>query len=304
MNKILVPPIKCQGIKTKLVPLILANAGNIPNGRWIEPFMGSCVVGLNARCPQALFSDQNPHLVNFYQALQDGTITANIAREFLEWEGSQLETIGEKHYYDIRTRFNEKGNPLDFLFLSRACFNGLIRFNSKGKFNVPFCRKPQRFAKAYITKIVNQIKQFREVTEHFDWHFTCCDFETAIEQATENDLIYCDPPYLGRHTDYFDSWSEDDEYKLFCALSKTSARFILSTWHSNQYRENETLKKFWSTFNVITKEHFYHVGAKETNRSAMLEALVLNFPTKQIFSEKSKTPTPSLFDVFTVSEFV
>jgi DNA adenine methylase len=29
---------------------------------------------------------------------------------------------------------------------------------------------------------------------------------------------------------------------------------------------------------VLTKEHFYHVGAKETNRNPMLEALVTNFP--------------------------
>jgi DNA adenine methylase len=56
-----------------------------------------------------------------------------------------------------------------------------------------------------------------------------------------DDLIYCDPPYLGRHVDYFDSWSEDDENRLFNALSKTKARFILSTWHSNQYRENFTI---------------------------------------------------------------
>jgi DNA adenine methylase len=287
MNKILVPPIKCQGIKTKLVPLILANAGKITNGKWIEPFMGSCVVGLNARCPQALFADQNPHLVNFYKALQHGIITAETARKFLEREGSQLEKIGEKHYYDVRVRFNEKGDPLDFLFLSRACFNGLIRFNSKGKFNVPFCRKQQRFAKAYITKIVNQIAQFQEAIKYFQWNFVCQDFETIIEQATASDLIYCDPPYLGRHTDYFDSWSADDEQRLFTALSKTKARFILSTWHSNQYRENETLQTVWSSFNVITKEHFYHVGAKETNRSAMLEAIVLNFkPNDKLFTPK------------------
>jgi len=57
MNKILVPPIKCQGIKTKLVPLILACAGEQTKGRWIEPFMGSCVVGLNARREKALFAD-------------------------------------------------------------------------------------------------------------------------------------------------------------------------------------------------------------------------------------------------------
>jgi len=284
MTKTLVPPIKCQGIKTKLVPLILANVGEITGGKWIEPFMGSCVVGLNARCQKALFADQNPHLVHFYSALQSHVITPESTKRFLEKEGAELEKQGEKHYYDIRARFNEKGNPLDFLFLSRACFNGMIRFNGKGKFNVPFCRKPERFARAYITKIVNQIARFQEAFQYFQWDFVCQDFEKTISQATAKDFIYCDPPYLGRHVDYFDSWSEDDENRLFDILSKTKGRFILSTWHSNQYRENETLKTLWKQFHIVTKEHFYHVGAKESNRSTMLEALVMNFePLKKHF---------------------
>lgn len=27
-------------------------------------------------------------------------------------------------------------------------------------------------------------------------------------EATKNDFIYCDPPYIGRHVDYFDSWDQ------------------------------------------------------------------------------------------------
>ncbi len=295
MTKILVPPIKCQGIKTKLVPLILANAGSV-KGRWIEPFMGSCVVGLNARCDQALFADQNPHLVNFYSALKSGEITPYKAKEYLKKQGAKLEEIGEEHYYAIRKRFNEQGHPLDFLFLSRACFNGMMRFNGKGKFNVPFCRKPERFAQAYITKIVNQISQFQEATTHFNWRLRCQDFEETISEATANDLIYCDPPYLGRHVDYFDSWTLDDEKRLHKALSKTKARFILSTWHSNQYRENEILKTLWSEFCVVTKEHFYHVGAKEDNRSPMLEALVMNFTPKHNREKAAKLKQMVLFN--------
>jgi DNA adenine methylase len=209
-----------------------------------------------------------------------------LVKQFLEKEGAQLEKDGEEHYYNIRTRFNKEGNPLDFLFLSRACFNGLIRFNRKGQFNVPFCRKPKRFVRAYITKIVNQVARFQDAFCHYCWEFICSDFETIITAATANDLIYCDPPYLGRHVDYFDSWSEEDEKRLFNVLSKTKARFILSTWHSNKYRENVTLKSLWKQFYVITKEHFYHVGAKESNRSAILEALVLNFTPKQNQLEK------------------
>jgi DNA adenine methylase len=294
MTKVLVPPIKCQGIKTKLVPLILSCAEDVKFERWVEPFMGSGVVGLNVRQPTAMFADLNPHLINFYSSIKVGTITPEKTKAFLEKEGKLLEKIGEKHYYDIRERFNEHGSPLDFLFLSRACFNGMIRFNSRGKFNVPFCRKPERFARAYITKIVNQVSRFQEVIRHFHWNFECQEFVKTITQATAGDLIYCDPPYLGRHVDYFDSWSESDEQKLFDALSNTKAKFILSTWHSNQYRTNLTLETFWKRFHVVTQEHFYHVGAKESNRNAMLEALVMNFAPKMGETEKKRTFQPLL----------
>ncbi len=68
--KVRVPPIKCQGIKTKLVPWILSNARLPRGGVWIEPFMGSGVVGFNARPKRAVFGDLNPHIINFYRALQ------------------------------------------------------------------------------------------------------------------------------------------------------------------------------------------------------------------------------------------
>lgn len=302
MVKILVPPIKCQGIKTKLVPLILANAIVPQDGTWIEPFMGSGVVGINARPTKALFSDINPHLITFYNAIKDKIITPEIARSFLKHEGENLRKIGEAHYYDIRERFNRDKNPLDFLFLSRSCFNGLMRFNKKGGFNVPFCRKPERFASAYITKIVNQIARVSELLHFRDWTFKHIDFEDAIMSSSESDFIYCDPPYIGRHVDYFDSWDASDEERLYRSLSKTKAKFILSTWHSNKYRKNTYLKSLWASFHIITKEHFYHVGAKEDNRSSMLEALVMNFPPKHLQVKSSPTTLAPLFDLLPRAE--
>ena len=66
MNKIIVPPIKCQGIKTKLVNDIRKQIPINFNGIWIEPFMGSGVVGFNIQPKKAIFADTNPHLINFY----------------------------------------------------------------------------------------------------------------------------------------------------------------------------------------------------------------------------------------------
>jgi DNA adenine methylase len=42
--KTLVPPIKIQGIKTKLIPWIEGKIKDVEIGTWIEPFMGSGVV--------------------------------------------------------------------------------------------------------------------------------------------------------------------------------------------------------------------------------------------------------------------
>ncbi|MDR1359719.1 MAG: Dam family site-specific DNA-(adenine-N6)-methyltransferase [Deltaproteobacteria bacterium] len=302
MSKILIPPIKCQGIKTKIVPLLLENITDLKSGLWIEPFMGSGVVGLNVRPSKALFADLNPHIIAFYDAIKTKIVTPESSLAFLEHEGRLLREKGESHYYTVRERFNKEGSPLDFLFLSRSCFNGMIRFNKNGGFNVPFCRKPNRFAGAYITKIVNQLTRFSESIHSHSWAFINQDFEKTISSASEIDFIYCDPPYIGRHVDYFNSWNASDEERLLRCLSESKARFILSTWHSNKYRKNEFLDSFWSRFHVITKEHFYHVGAREENRNSMLEALVMNFVPKSGITRKSANIQRSLFDRLPVAD--
>ncbi len=275
--KVIVPPIKCQGIKTKLVPWILSNCIDIKNGKWIEPFMGSGVVGFNANPKIAIFNDLNPHIINFYKSLKTGEITPFIAKKFLYQEGSKLKKIGDDYYYQVRERFNKFHDPLDFLFLSRAGFNGMIRFNLKGYFNVPFCKKRERFRQAYITKIVNQISVVCDLIKKNFWYFYNGDFEDLILSANKEDFIYCDPPYFGRSNGYYNIWKEEEELKLASVLSKTKAKFILSTWYSNKYRKNPSLQKYWKDFNVFTKEHFYYVGAKEVNRNSMIESIVLNY---------------------------
>ena len=273
----IVPPIKCQGIKTKLVPWIKSVVPADFSGKWIEPFMGSGVVAFNVLPKRALLADSNPHLIHFYQGIASGRITSALTRQYLEAEGSELLRSGGEHYYTVRERFNRLHDPMDFLFLNRACFNGLIRFNSRGEFNVPFCRKPNRFAQPYVTKICNQVQAVADIVAAMDFTFLCQGLVETIGMAQDEDLIYCDPPYIGRHTDYFNRWDEESEVEMSRLLSSVRSRFILSTWHSNRYRKNSFLDDLWSRYHILTREHFYHIGAKEDNRNPMLEALVMNY---------------------------
>jgi DNA adenine methylase len=275
-----VPPIKSQGIKTKLVPWIKSILPCDFDGNWVEPFMGTGAVAFNIAPANALLCDKNPYLVNFYSSLASGEITSGIVRAYLIDEGEKLLEKGEDHYYEVRERFNQFHSPLDFLFLNRAGFNGMIRFNRKGELNIPFCRKPQRFAQAYITKIVNQVGCVEKLLRTKNFVFKCQDYSRTIEEASSGDMIYCDPPYIDRHVDYYSGWNEADETSLYKALSSFEGKFILSTWHHNDFRKNPYIQSLWNKYSVLTKDHFYHVGGKEENRNPMVEALIVNFSAR------------------------
>lgn len=274
-DRVIIPPIKTQGIKTNLVSFIMSNIMWEGDGRWIEPFLGSGVVLFNVQPQRALVSDINPHIIRFYRGIYTGEITASKIQAYLEEEGRKLSQFGEEYYYEVRRRFNELHDPLDFLFLNRSSFNGIIRFNSKGEFNVPFCRKPNRFRRAYITKIVNQVKAIHEVMQGKEWEFRVASWREILPLAQESDFVYMDPPYVGRHADYYTRWTDQDAIELAQKSSSLPCGFALSMWKENKYRKNPHLQ-LWSDFTVErTFAHFYHVGATENLRNSMIEALLI-----------------------------
>ena len=282
--KVFVPPIKSQGIKTKLVGWISSNVEYLQYDRWVEPFMGTGVVAFNVRPKKALLCDSNPHLIRFYNALKNKEITSGIVRKFLTDEGVKLLKSEGEYYYEVRKRFNEEKNPLDFLFLSRSCFNGMMRFNKKGGYNVPFCKKPNRFAQSLVTKITNQVENISQIIENGDYTFKLQNFTETLNELQPTDLVYSDPPYIGRHVDYFDSWTQEEEIILKKGLLNSQSKFILSTWLSNKYRTNEYIFSVWKDCFITTKEHFYHVGGKESNRNAVYEALLSSIKLKDSIS--------------------
>lgn len=271
------PPVKCQGIKTKLVPFIFDSITWEDDGtnRWIEPFVGSGVVVLNLAPKKALLSDTNRHIITLYQAIQAEELSGETVREFLETEGRKLRLGGQEYYYEVRQRFNSEGSPYDFLFLNRSCFNGVMRFNGGGKFNVPFCHKPARFSQSYVTKIVNQVKWVATQMRGKEWEFRVGKWDELLADAQEGDFVYLDPPYIGRHVDYYNTWGEAEAARLAQVAKALPCGFALSMWLANKYRENTHIREHWGGLEVRTFRHFYHVGSHESLRNEMEEALIV-----------------------------
>ncbi|MCB1194104.1 MAG: Dam family site-specific DNA-(adenine-N6)-methyltransferase [Leptospiraceae bacterium] len=270
-----VPPIKCQGIKTKLVKFIAESILWKGKGKWIEPFLGSGVVLFNILPERAIVGDTNKHIIRVYSDIQNKKITASMVKDFLEENSIKLQKEGQDYYNFIRSRFNEKGEPLDLIFLNRSCFNGIMRFNSQGNYNVPFGHKPERFRKGYITKIINQIKWVSKILDSRDWQFLVADWRKTLSYADKNDFVYLDPPYIGRHTDYYNNWTLEEAIALSEYSKNLNCGYALSMWLENKYRKNDHVENYWNNLDVMSFTHFYHVGSTESLRNEMQEGLII-----------------------------
>lgn len=258
-----VSPIKIHGKKTRLSSWISEYLKREGFRALAEPFAGSCEISLNAPGFEKYFlCDLNPHLIRFYKAVCDGLSGADVR--------AYLKTVAD--YYAVRERFNregQEGNPLDFLYLNRACFNGLLRFNARGEFNAPWRRKP--FSPAHVTRICRQVDELARFFRENEVELRCADFRETLSSLPPKTLIYADPPYLGRNTGYFGGWREQDENELLAMLEGKD--FLLSAWSRGSGRENPLVRKLRERYRVVEAEHEYFVGGRGKK---IVEALVLS----------------------------
>jgi len=273
--RVVMPPIKLHGTKTKLVKFILNNISWDGKGRWIEPFLGSGVVLFNVQPKRALVNDINPYIIRLYQMIYNGDLTSEEVRVYLLSEGKKLLTNGEEYYDLVRERFNKTGDVLDFIFLSRTCFNGLMRFNSKGEFNSSFCRDPSRLHYTHISKIVERIYQIQQIMQGKEWEFRVGDWKECVKSVEVDDFVYFDPPYIGRHTDYYQKWAEDDAIELYNVIRHLSCGFALSTWGEDVNRKNEHVDIYLRGFIKMGIKHFYRIGSKGEFRGSIVELLII-----------------------------
>lgn len=275
----IVPPIKIQGKKTKIVPKIMEIADELLNDHpkidtWVEPFLGSGVVAFNCpgRIKKVIVNDINPHIIKFYKGIADNSITADNIREVFDIHNQNLIKDGYDYYNQIKNRFNQSFDTMDFLFLTRTGFNGVMRFNGSGKWNVPFCKLNNRLSKNVIEDLVSSVDELSRLFKSKDFTFYNKSFENVIESAPKNSIFYCDPPYYGLQVQYFKGWRKEDEIRLNEMLK--DKMFIYSTWLEDGIKENPMIDEYWGECEIEGKKHKYNVAEKAEKRNQVIEGLI------------------------------
>ena len=195
------PPIKWPGGKRNFVKTIKPLWEPHAHRLFVEPFCGACAVGLGLEVERALMNDFNPHLINFWWFVQDGTEI-------------QLKMEHDRDmYYQYRSRFNQLIQDYNYIseeaaelfyYLNKTGFNGLFRVNKRGMYNVPFG------AHKKITYQTNFAEYEKQISE---WVFHHGDFEDLPIEAGQ--FIYADPPYDEGFADYTkEGFSWADQVRL------------------------------------------------------------------------------------------
>lgn len=241
---------------------------------WVEPFLGSGVVAFN--CPRriqtVIVNDINPHIIKFYKSIADGSLTSEMVRQDFSVHSQNLLKDGVDYYNEIKDRFNTSFGTMDFLFLTRTGFNGVMRFNNSGKWNVPFCKLNDRLSKKVTEDLVLSVNELSRLFSQKQFIFHNKSFEEVIESAPRNSLFYCDPPYYGLQVQYFKGWGKEDEIKLNELLK--GKLFIYSTWIHDGQKDNQMVQEYWKDYVIESQTHKYNVAEQSHQRRQIKEGLI------------------------------
>ena len=194
---------------------------------YFEPFCGGAsvfraLVDSDIKVKRFVLSDSNPNLINLWGRIKDlpNMVVDTYRRLWDEMKNKDTVSKKQEFYNSIRDVYNNTYSPCLFMFLMRTCYNGMPRFNKKGKFNTPYHLNRDGIDPYKLEDII------------YDWHralneqdveLECCDY-TEINPE-KGDFVYLDPPYNGTKGLYMGSF---DSGKMFDWIRDLDCGWALS----------------------------------------------------------------------------
>jgi DNA adenine methylase len=129
----------------------------------------------------------------------------------------------EETYYKVRAspHIDQLDSAKRFYYLRKTCFRGMLRYNSKGEFNIPY----GRYKTYNYTDLQNtQYEELLIRTEVLNMGFEHI-FQTYNDP---NNFMFLDPPYDSEFTDYgYCSFGKDEHKILAKCFKETSIRCLM-----------------------------------------------------------------------------
>jgi DNA adenine methylase len=127
-------------------------------------------------------------------------------------------------YYKIRDEMSIH-NPLDnakrFYYQRKTCFRGMLRYNKKGRFNIPFGRyKTIQYDELKNNKYMELLNRTILLNKNFEYIFE--------HYNDENNFMFLDPPYDSEFTDYgYCQFGKKEHEKLAQLFKQTKIKCLM-----------------------------------------------------------------------------
>lgn len=227
--------------------------------RYIEPFLGSGAILATVAPQNGLGSDTFKPLVEIWQKLATDYIG------LIEWYAERRNLLEkgtkEEVYKQVLAAYNSKPNGADFLYLSRACYGGVVRFRkSDGFMSTPCGAHTPIPVESFKKRVWEWKKRLRNV------QFEHLDYKEAFGIAQRGDLIYCDPPYSHSQSILYGAQSFRLE-ELFEEIKKAASKgvFVALSIDGNK-KSGNLICDLPIPENVFKKELFVNCGESMLKR--------------------------------------
>lgn len=221
-NSSTTPVFRWAGGKQRLAGRILQSfPTDVRKRQYVEPFLGAGSMFFRLGPRRAVIGDSNENLMSCYAWLRE---SPELVARYLR---VHVKNHSPRHYYQVRGQFNKfswsAAQAARFIYLNRACFNGIYRVNTSGHFNVPFgSRHRARFPN------IEHLRRVGSALRSAILRDTC--FRETLSKAPRGCFAYIDPPYPPLNgTSFFqhytlDRFSEDDQHDLADAVNHLDAQ--------------------------------------------------------------------------------
>ncbi len=267
---------------------------------FIEPFVGGGTVFLNIQANKYILNDIDEYVYKLHKFLK-GKATEkdfldevlryikkyNLSRSFVEdvvpkelkqeYKKTYYAKYNKRGYNQLKQDFNKakrKDSLLLYILLIYG-FNRMLRFNSKGEFNVPVGNVD------FNKNVEKAIRDYFDFVKGKKIKIENLDFKPFIRKNgfKENDFMYLDPPYLITFSEYNKIWNEEKEIELLTLLDELHDRnikFAISNVITYKGRENHIFINWMSNYkNVKIKSNY--ISYHDNSNKKFEEVLVYNY---------------------------
>lgn len=264
--KLVRSPFFYVGDKYKLMPQL---KNFFPNDikTYIEPFVGGGSSFLNVQAKNFILNDINSYIIalhkfllnnaknpffneQIFNIIEDYNLSCSLKniippKELREaYKKTYFAKFNKEAYVKLRNEFNNNKNDMLKLYVLLIYgFNRMLRFNSKGNFNLPVGNVD------FNNNVLNALKDYFNFVEDKNITFLNFDYRDFLLFLSfqKNDFIYFDPPYFISESEYNKLWNERLElnlYKILLKLDSQGIKWGLSNLLHHKGKTNTILQNF------------------------------------------------------------